>query len=80
MYQEFNSMVQGKTAIFISHRLSSTRFCDKIVLFDEGKVAEEGNHEELMKQNGRYAQMFEIQAQYYVDEGRKLESSVQILD
>lgn len=69
MYQEFNSMVQGKTALFISHRLSSTRFCDKIVLFEDGQVVEEGNHDELMKLNGKYADMFEIQAQYYVENG-----------
>lgn len=67
MYQEFNNMVQGKTSLFISHRLSSTRFCDKIVLFEDGQVVEEGSHDELMNQNGKYAEMFEIQAQYYVD-------------
>lgn len=65
MYQEFNRMVEGKTSIFISHRLSSTRFCDRIVMFDEGSVIEIGTHEELLKQKGRYAEMYQIQAQYY---------------
>lgn len=65
MYQEFNRMVEGKTSIFISHRLSSTRFCDQIVLFENGSVIETGTHEELMKKDGKYAQMYHIQAQYY---------------
>lgn len=55
------------TAVFISHRLSSTRFCDQIILFEDGQVVEEGSHEDLIKQNGKYAEMFEIQAQYYVE-------------
>ena len=65
MYQEFNQMVKGKTAIFISHRLSSTRFCDKIAMFEDGTIVEEGTHEELMAKNGKYAYMFGIQSQYY---------------
>ena len=68
MYQEFNEMVKGKTAIFISHRLSSTRFCDKIVMFEDGKIIEEGTHDELMKTGGKYSDMFQIQAQYYKSE------------
>ena len=68
MYQEFNEMVKGKTAIFISHRLSSTRFCDKIVMFEDGKIIEEGTHDELMKTGGKYSDMFKIQAQYYKSE------------
>lgn len=65
MYQEFNKMVEGKTSIFISHRLSSTRFCDQIVLFEDGAVAELGTHDELMNQEGKYAHMYHVQAQYY---------------
>ena len=68
MYQEFNEMVKGKTAIFISHRLSSTRFCDKIVMFEDGRIIEEGTHDELMKNGGKYSDMFQIQAQYYKSE------------
>ena len=67
MYQEFNQMVKGKTAIFISHRLSSTRFCDKIVMFEDGRIVEEGTHEQLINANGKYRNMFQVQAQYYKD-------------
>lgn len=60
-------MVKGKTAIFISHRLSSTRFCDKIVMFEDGRIIEEGTHEQLINANGKYRNMFQVQAQYYKD-------------
>ena len=69
MYQEFNKMVEGKTSIFISHRLSSTRFCDQIVLFEDGAVEELGTHDELMNQGGKYAHMYHVQAQYYTEGG-----------
>lgn len=69
LYQKYSMLTEGKTSIFISHRLSSTRFCDRILLFDHGKVMEEGTHEELMKQNGAYAKMYEVQAKYYRKEG-----------
>ena len=65
MYREFENMIQGKTAVFISHRLGSTRFCDKIAMFEDGTIVEEGTHEELMAKNGKYAYMFGIQSQYY---------------
>ncbi|NLC93529.1 MAG: ABC transporter ATP-binding protein, partial [Treponema sp.] len=66
IYKQFDSLTGGKTAIYISHRLSSCQFCDKIALFSEGKVLEYGTHSELLqKQNGLYAKMFEAQAQYY---------------
>jgi len=66
IYKQFDTLVGGKTAFYISHRLSSCRFCDKIAVFSEGKIAEYGNHDELIaKANGIYAQMFEAQAQYY---------------
>ena len=55
----------GKTVIFISHRLSTTRRVDRILMFDEGKIIESGSHSELMKQNGKYAQMFRLQAEKY---------------
>lgn len=54
-----------KTAIYISHRLASTRFCDRIVLLEDGRVKEEGSHQELMEKNGAYARMYEIQSRYY---------------
>ena len=66
IYKEFNTLVGGKTAFYISHRLSSCRFCDRIAVFSEGKVAEYGTHDELVKlPDGIYAEMFEAQAQYY---------------
>jgi len=66
IYRQFHTLVGGKTAFYISHRLSSCKFCDKIAVFSEGKIAEYGNHEELAAiPNGIYAKMFEAQAQYY---------------
>ena len=67
MYREFENMIHGKTAVFISHRLGSTRFCDKIAMFEDGTIVEEETHEELMAKNGKYAYMFQIQSQYYED-------------
>lgn len=67
LYQNFHSMIQGKTAVFISHRMSSTRFCDRILLFQVGEVVERGTHEELMERKGRYYELFQMQAQYYVE-------------
>ena len=58
-------MVQGKTSIFISHRIASTRFCDRIVLLDDGSIRQSGTHDELMAEDGLYREMFETQAKYY---------------
>lgn len=69
LYEKYYSMAKEKTAIFVSHRLTSTRFSDKIVLLDQAKIAEYGDHEMLMKLNGLYANMFRLQAKYYEDEG-----------
>ena len=67
IYQKFSSLVKGRTAIYISHRLSSTRFTDKIAVFENGELCEFGNHKELLKiENGIYKNMFEMQARYYV--------------
>jgi ABC-type multidrug transport system fused ATPase/permease subunit len=65
MYLKYNEFTKGRTSVFISHRLSSTRFCDRIFYIDEGKIAEIGSHDELMKLNGKYAEVFEIQSHYY---------------
>jgi len=70
LYYQFDRIIQNKTAIYISHRLSSTRFCDKIALIDSGRIAEYGTHDELMAKNGLYAEMFEKQAHYYKDGGK----------
>ena len=67
MYEKYNSLTKDKTSIFISHRLSSTRFCDRIVFLEHGGIAEEGTHDSLMELNGKYAEMFDIQAHYYND-------------
>lgn len=65
IYEKFNAMVEDKTAIFISHRLASTSFCDVIAMFEHGKLVEYGTHDELIELNGKYADMFNVQAQYY---------------
>ena len=66
IYKQFHTLVGDKTAFYISHRLSSCRFCDTIAVFSEGKIAEYGNHDTLVKMaGGIYAKMFEAQAQYY---------------
>lgn len=79
MYREFENMIHGKTAVFISHRLGSTRFCDKIAMFEDGTIVEEGTHEELMAKNEKYAYMFGIQSQYY-DEKQKNSDNVEDAD
>lgn len=79
MYREFENMIHGKTAVFISHRLGSTRFCNKIAMFEDGTIVEEGTHEELMAKNGKYAYMFGIQSQYY-DEKQKNSDNVEDAD
>lgn len=67
IYSHFDELVGGKTAVYISHRLSSCKFCDKIAVFADNTIKEYGSHEELIKRpNGIYARMFEAQAQYYV--------------
>ncbi len=73
LYQKYGNLTKGKTSIYISHRLASTRFCDRIVLIDNKTIAESGSHEELMKIGGKYAKMFEIQSQYYKEENHEAE-------
>lgn len=68
LYLEFNNMVKDKTAVFISHRLSSTQFCDYIAYFADGSIVEYGSHEELMKQNGKYKDLFNVQSKYYKED------------
>lgn len=66
IYSKFNEIVQNKTAIFISHRLSSCRFCNKIAVFDKGQIVQQGSHEELVAdESGKYHELWYAQAQYY---------------
>lgn len=65
MYITYGELTRGATSLFISHRLSSTRFCDRIFYLENGEIAECGTHDELMTRGGKYAQMFEIQSKYY---------------
>lgn len=65
VYESFDEIVKGKTAVYISHRLSSCKFSDRIFVLDNGKIAESGTHEALLSKNGLYAQLWHAQAQYY---------------
>lgn len=65
MYQKYATVLEGKSALFISHRLASTRFCDHILFLENGKIVECGTHDELMDHNGQYANMFQVQSKYY---------------
>lgn len=69
IYMKYTQMTSGKTSLFISHRLASTRFCDRIIFLVNGKIAEEGNHESLLALGGEYAKLYEVQSRYY-QEGR----------
>ncbi len=74
MYEKYDEMIRGKTGIFISHRLSSTRFCDRILFMEKGRIAEEGSHQELMERKGAYAELFHLQARYYQQKRQEEES------
>lgn len=67
LYRNFDKVIGDKSAVYISHRLSSTRFCDNIAMFKNGELVEYGAHDELLRIGGAYAELFEIQAQYYKD-------------
>ena len=65
LYRKFNKIVERKTAIYISHRLASTRFCDEILMIKGGKIIEKGTHKELLNRNGEYKKMYDMQSYYY---------------
>ena len=68
VYRQYAELTKGKTSLYISHRLASTRFCDRILLIEGNEISEQGSHEELMALGGTYAHMFEIQSSYYNEE------------
>lgn len=65
MYMQYSQLVNNRVSIFISHRLASTKFCDKIIYMENGMILEQGNHEELLKLGKKYANVFEVQSHYY---------------
>lgn len=69
IYMKYSEMTHGRTSLFISHRLASTRFCDRILFMEHGKIAEEGTHASLMTLDGGYAHLFQVQSRYYQDKG-----------
>ena len=70
IYMKYSEMTSGKTSLFISHRLASTRFCDRIIFIADGGIKEEGTHESLLALGGEYANLFEVQSRYY-QEGKE---------
>lgn len=75
MYLKYEEMTEGISSVYISHRLASTRFCDRIILIADGGIAEEGTHDSLLEANGIYADLFQIQSKYY-QEGELADESV----
>lgn len=75
IYEKFASMSKGKTSIIVTHRLGSAKIADRIVVMDEGRIAEIGTHEELINNNGKYAEMYEAQAQWYDRDGEQVKIS-----
>ena len=65
IYEQFSQMTAGKTAVYSSHRMSSCKFCDRIIVLDHGRIAEDGTHDTLLANHGIYANLYETQAQYY---------------
>lgn len=76
LYEDFDKLIGGKTAVYISHRLSSTQFCNNVAMFAEGEMVEYGTHTELMERGGAYAEMFRIQAQYYIEDAEDVKGEV----
>lgn len=79
MYEEYKKATRGKSALFISHRLASTKFCDRIIYLENGSIIESGTHDELLERKGKYAEVFEVQSQYYKEEGTGAEGCGEVL-
>ena len=77
LYETYHEVMKDCSTVFISHRLASTRFCDRIVLMEDGKMIEEGTHEELLNAKGRYYELYETQAKYYRETDSLLEHSAE---
>lgn len=67
LYEKYSEITAGRSSVYISHRLASTRFCDRIVLIGDARILEEGTHEELLAKGGKYAELFMVQSHYYAD-------------
>lgn len=65
IYLQYRDMTEGKTSLFISHRLASTQFCDRVLFLQEGRITEEGTHRQLLEKGGEYARLYEIQSCWY---------------
>ena len=65
IYQKFDQIVENKTAFYISHRLSSSKLCDEVLVFDQGEIIQRGPHDKLVKEKGKYQELWNAQAQYY---------------
>lgn len=71
VYENFDKIVGDKTAVYISHRLSSCRFCDDIAVFDHGHIVQQGSHDTLVEAPGKYQELWHAQAQYYAKQEKE---------
>lgn len=75
VYENFDKIVGDKTAVYISHRLSSCRFCDDIAVFDHGQIVQQGSHQKLVQSDGKYQALWKAQAHYYTKAEQTVENS-----